>query len=208
MTISAIVAARLTATSTTGADWPMPRPRRWAPTSNAASASATSRRNRSPVPTMRVGGLADLFATVYNLFELRGLARASREHVSAAHLPARSGLRPRSSATPASAAVILVRAQGSHRGPGSGADAGLPMAKAATVTREAGLSGLEFGLAIPGTVGGILGTPAPTRRTSPAAWWRRSSRPMGRRRSAASLRSALGYRVGPPRGGAAAARAW
>jgi UDP-N-acetylmuramate dehydrogenase len=30
------------------------------------------------------------------------------------------------------------------------------MARAATVTREAGLSGLEFGLAIPGTVGGAV----------------------------------------------------
>ena len=30
------------------------------------------------------------------------------------------------------------------------------MAKAATITREAGLSGIEFGLAIPGTVGGAV----------------------------------------------------
>ena len=37
-----------------------------------------------------------------------------------------------------------------------GADAGLPMAKAATLGKEAGLSGLEFGLAIPGTVGGAV----------------------------------------------------
>ncbi len=30
------------------------------------------------------------------------------------------------------------------------------MAKAATIAKEAGLSGLEFGLAIPGTVGGAV----------------------------------------------------
>ena len=36
------------------------------------------------------------------------------------------------------------------------AEAGLPMAKAATVTADAGLSGLEFGLAIPGNVGGAV----------------------------------------------------
>jgi UDP-N-acetylmuramate dehydrogenase len=36
------------------------------------------------------------------------------------------------------------------------ADAGLPMARAATITKDAGLSGIEFGLAIPGTVGGAV----------------------------------------------------
>ena len=36
------------------------------------------------------------------------------------------------------------------------AEAGLPMARAATVSQGAGLSGLEFGLAIPGTVGGAV----------------------------------------------------
>jgi UDP-N-acetylmuramate dehydrogenase len=36
------------------------------------------------------------------------------------------------------------------------AEAGLHMAKAATATKTAGLSGLEFGLAIPGTVGGAV----------------------------------------------------
>ena len=35
-------------------------------------------------------------------------------------------------------------------------DSGLPMAKAATICRTEGLSGLEFGLAIPGTVGGAV----------------------------------------------------
>ncbi len=53
--------------------------------------------------------------------------------------------------------VILVRAQGVRiEGHEMIAEAGLPMAKAATVAREAGLSGLEFGLAIPGTVGGAI----------------------------------------------------
>jgi UDP-N-acetylmuramate dehydrogenase len=36
------------------------------------------------------------------------------------------------------------------------ADAGVPMARAATETQKAGLTGLEFGLAIPGTVGGAV----------------------------------------------------
>src|SRR6185295_1765796 len=36
------------------------------------------------------------------------------------------------------------------------ADSGLPMAKAATLGKQAGLSCLEFGLAIPGTVGGAV----------------------------------------------------
>jgi UDP-N-acetylmuramate dehydrogenase len=36
------------------------------------------------------------------------------------------------------------------------ADAGLPLARAATLAQRAGLSGLEFGLAIPGTVGGAI----------------------------------------------------
>jgi UDP-N-acetylmuramate dehydrogenase len=35
-------------------------------------------------------------------------------------------------------------------------EAGLPMARAATVAQGAGLSGLEFGLAIPGTLGGAV----------------------------------------------------
>jgi UDP-N-acetylmuramate dehydrogenase len=36
------------------------------------------------------------------------------------------------------------------------AESGLPMARAATDTQKAGLTGLEFGLAIPGTVGGAV----------------------------------------------------
>jgi UDP-N-acetylmuramate dehydrogenase len=56
--------------------------------------------------------------------------------------------------------VVLSRAQ-SWRVEGDDApvlvaDAGLPMAKAATETQRAGYGGLAFGLAIPGTVGGAV----------------------------------------------------
>jgi UDP-N-acetylmuramate dehydrogenase len=53
--------------------------------------------------------------------------------------------------------VIQVRAEG-HRIEGERfiAEAGVQMARAATETANAGLSGLEFGLAIPGSVGGAV----------------------------------------------------
>lgn len=106
--------------------------------------------------TMRVGGPADLFATVYNLFELRGLVRFARARELPVFLLGRGSDLVISDAG-IGGLVILVRAQGVRiEGQDLVADAGLPMAKAATVTREAGLSGLEFGLAIPGTVGGAI----------------------------------------------------
>ena len=53
--------------------------------------------------------------------------------------------------------VIQARAEGARvDGDRYHADAGVPMARAATETQEAGLTGLEFGLAIPGTVGGAV----------------------------------------------------
>jgi UDP-N-acetylmuramate dehydrogenase len=106
--------------------------------------------------TMRVGGPADLFATVHNAFELRALVRFAR----ARGLPsvvigrgsdlviADAGIR---------GLVIQVRAEGSKVvGDRYVAEAGVPMARAATETQRAGLTGLEFGLAIPGTVGGAV----------------------------------------------------
>ncbi len=106
--------------------------------------------------TMRVGGPADLFATVYNLFELRGLVRFARARELPIFLLGRGSDLVISDAG-IGGLVILVRAQGVRiEGQDLVAEAGLPMAKAATVTREAGLSGLEFGLAIPGTVGGAI----------------------------------------------------
>jgi UDP-N-acetylmuramate dehydrogenase len=106
--------------------------------------------------TMRVGGPADLFAEVHNLFELRAIVRFARQRELSLFVLGRgSNLVIADRGIPG--LVVLNRAQG-HRIEGDRlvADSGLPMARAATVTREAGLSGLEFGLAIPGTVGGAV----------------------------------------------------
>jgi UDP-N-acetylmuramate dehydrogenase len=110
--------------------------------------------------TMRVGGPADLYAAPVNPFELRGLVRLARGQGVPYTLLGRG-----SNVVIADAGVrgllIHVRAQGYEIADGRlVADAGLPMAKAATVTAEAGLSGLEFGLAIPGNVGGAVWTNA------------------------------------------------
>jgi len=106
--------------------------------------------------TMRVGGPADLFAEVRNLFELRGLVRFARTRELPIFLVGRGSDLVISDAG-VGGLVILVRAQGVRiEGSEMIAEAGLPMARAATLGREAGLSGLEFGLAIPGTVGGAI----------------------------------------------------
>ncbi len=106
--------------------------------------------------TMRVGGPADLMAVATDVASLAALVRFSR----AAGLPclvlgrgsdvvvADAGLR---------GLVILNRAEGARFDTERlMAEAGLPLARAATLAQHAGLSGLEFGLAIPGTVGGAV----------------------------------------------------
>jgi UDP-N-acetylmuramate dehydrogenase len=106
--------------------------------------------------TMRVGGPADLFATIHNAHELRAIVRFARarglEHVILGRgsdvVVADAGVR---------GLVIQVRAEGSRTdGVRYTAEAGVQMARAATETQRAGLTGLEFGLAIPGTVGGAV----------------------------------------------------
>src|SRR3954466_11896547 len=92
--------------------------------------------------TMRVGGPADLFAEVHNLFELRAIVRFTRSRQIPLFILGRgsdlvisdAGIR---------GLVVLNRAQ-QFRVEGSRftTDSGLPMAKAATVTREAGPGGL------------------------------------------------------------------
>ena len=106
--------------------------------------------------TMRVGGPADLFAEVHNLFELRGLVRFARSRELPYFVLGRGSDLVVSDAG-VGGLVIHNKAQGVRfEGRRLIADSGLPMARAATVCRAEGLSGLEFGLAIPGTVGGAV----------------------------------------------------
>lgn len=106
--------------------------------------------------TMRVGGTADLFATAHNAFELRGLIRFARSRAIPLLILGR-GSNVVVSDRGIRGLVVHVRAEQSRvDGERYTAAAGVPMARAATETQKAGLSGLEFGLAIPGTVGGAV----------------------------------------------------
>jgi UDP-N-acetylmuramate dehydrogenase len=106
--------------------------------------------------TMRVGGPADLFATVHNPFELRALVRFARQR-GLPHFILGRGSDLVVSDRGIRGLVIQDRAEGSRLdGDRYTADAGVPMARAATESQKAGLTGLEFGLAIPGSVGGAV----------------------------------------------------
>lgn len=116
-----------------------------------------SRRERlAGFTTMRVGGPADLLAVARDVPELVALVKAARS----LGLPltvlgrgsdvviADAGIR---------GLVVVSRAEGCRIvGQRLIAESGLPLARAATLAQRAGLSGLEFGLAIPGTVGGAV----------------------------------------------------
>jgi len=128
--------------------------------------------------TLRLGGPADLFAIAHNAFELRKLVQFARAR-GLAHtvlgrgsdvLIADAGIR---------GLVIQDRAEGLEViGTTLFAEAGLAMARAATASQVAGLSGLEFGLAIPGTVGGAVWANAGAHESSTAAILR-SARVLG-----------------------------
>ncbi|HEX8025770.1 MAG TPA: UDP-N-acetylmuramate dehydrogenase [Candidatus Limnocylindrales bacterium] len=106
--------------------------------------------------TMRVGGAADLLVTAHNAFELRALVRFARARELPFLLLGR-GSNVVISDRGVRGLVIHVRAEGSRiEGERYIAEAGVPMARVATETQKAGLSGLEFGLAIPGCVGGAV----------------------------------------------------
>ena len=110
--------------------------------------------------TMRVGGTADLLATVHNAFELRGLLRFARTRGLPVLVIGR-GSNIVISDRGVRGLVIHIRAEATRvDGARYIAAAGVPMARAATESQKAGLSGLEFGLAIPGTVGGAVGANA------------------------------------------------
>lgn len=106
--------------------------------------------------TMRVGGPADLYAEVHNLFELRGLVRFARSRELPYFILGRGSDLVISDAGMRGLVISNRAQQTKFEGNRLTADSGLPMAKAATLGKTEGLSGLEFGLAIPGTVGGAV----------------------------------------------------
>ncbi len=110
----------------------------------------------APHTTMRAGGPADVLAIARSIDQLVALVAFARR----ARIPwvvlgrgsnlvvADAGIR---------GLVILDRAEGCRiEADRLTAEAGLPLARAATAAAKAGLSGLEFGIAIPGTVGGAV----------------------------------------------------
>jgi UDP-N-acetylmuramate dehydrogenase len=106
--------------------------------------------------TMRVGGWADLLVTAHNAFELRALVRFARARELPLTVLGR-GSNVIVSDRGVRGLVVHVRAEATRiEGTTYRAEAGVPMARAATETQRAGLSGLEFGLAIPGSVGGSV----------------------------------------------------
>ena len=117
---------------------------------------ATRNERLAPLTTMRVGGPADLFARVHNLFELRGLVRFARGRGLPYFVLGRGSDLVISDAGMRGLVIQNRAEQNRFDGTRFTADSGLPMAKAATLGKQAGLSGLEFGLAIPGTVGGAV----------------------------------------------------
>jgi UDP-N-acetylmuramate dehydrogenase len=106
--------------------------------------------------TMRVGGPADLFAVAHNRMELRALVRFARARELPLTILGR-GSDVVISDRGIPGLVVQDRAEGARaESDRYHAEAGVPMARAATETQKAGLTGLEFGLAIPGSVGGAV----------------------------------------------------
>jgi UDP-N-acetylmuramate dehydrogenase len=106
--------------------------------------------------TIRVGGPADILAVVRDTASLVSIVRLARAR-GVAHVVLGRG----SDLVVADAGIrglVIVCRTDSWRINGARivADAGLPLARAATEAGHAGLAGLEFGLAIPGTVGGAV----------------------------------------------------
>ncbi len=108
--------------------------------------------------TMRVGGPADLMVTIRDRFALRGLVRLAASRGWPLRILGRGsnvvvgdyGIR---------GIVALNRSAGYDVDQVAGTisfDSGVPMAKASTIAAEAGLTGLEFALAIPGNIGGAI----------------------------------------------------
>ena len=108
--------------------------------------------------TMRVGGPADLMVTIRDRFALRGLVRLAASRGWPLRILGR-GSNVVVSDAGIRGIVALNRSAGYDVNQAAGTisfDSGVPMAKASTIAAEAGLTGLEFALAIPGNIGGAI----------------------------------------------------
>ncbi len=106
--------------------------------------------------TMRVGGVADLWATARDVATLSALVGfACDREIPCLVLGRGSDLVVSDAGV--RGLVILNRAEGALVEDNRLiAESGLPLAGAAMLAQNSGLTGLEFGLAIPGTVGGAV----------------------------------------------------
>ncbi len=108
--------------------------------------------------TMRVGGPADLLVTVKDRFALRGIVRLATSR-GWPFLVLGRGSNVVVSDRGVRGIVVLNRSAASEVDAASGEmrlDSGVPMARAATLAADAGLTGMEFALAIPGNIGGAV----------------------------------------------------
>ena len=108
--------------------------------------------------TMRVGGPADLLVTVKDRFALRGVVRLAAGRGWPLLVLGR-GSNVVVSDRGVRGIVVLNRSAASEVDGAIGEmrlDSGVPMARAATLAADAGLTGMEFALAIPGNVGGAV----------------------------------------------------
>ncbi len=146
--------------------------------------------------TTRVGGAADLLVVAHNAFELRGLVKFARARDLPLTVLGR-GSNVVISDRGVPGLTVIVRAEATRiDGHRFIAGAGVPMARAATETQQAGLTGLEFGLAIPGTVGGAVWANAGAHGSDVAAILESASLlgPDGTERRASADDLAFGYR--------------
>jgi UDP-N-acetylmuramate dehydrogenase len=147
--------------------------------------------------TMRVGGPADVYVAADTVDALVALVRYARARAMPYWLLGRG-----SDVVVADAGVrglvVHVRCAGWRLLDGARleAEAGLPLARAATVTAAAGLAGLEFGLAIPGNVGGAVWANAGAHGSDVAAVLERAVTlaPDGREREEDAATLGFGYR--------------
>jgi UDP-N-acetylmuramate dehydrogenase len=108
--------------------------------------------------TMRVGGPADLLVTVRDRFTLRGVVRLAQSKGWPLRILGR-GSNVVVSDAGIHGIVLLNRSADVTVDAASAtisADSGLSMAKLSTIAAEAGLTGAEFTLAIPGNLGGAI----------------------------------------------------